>query len=87
MIRAINKRILEVQQNNDTCFEKALLFLKPNYLNDDYSMIKSAENYINYYNNKMKKAKYKKQFLFSLSRFIIGYLLGLTTFAIISFIF
>ncbi len=87
MIRAINKRILEVGQNNDSCFEKALLFLKPNYLNDDYSIIRSAENYIKSYNNKMKRKKYKKQLLFSISRFIIGYLLGLLTLFIITFIF
>lgn len=87
MIRAINKRILEVSQNNDTYFEKALLFLKPNYLNDDYSIIKSAENFIKSYNNKIKRDKYKRHLIFSISRFILGYLLGIITFLIIVLIF
>lgn len=83
MIRAINKRILEIKHDDNNYFEKAIFFINPNKYQDDYSIIKSADNYIKSFNDKCKKKIYKKKFLYSITRFIIGIIIGVSISTII----
>ncbi len=46
MIRGINKRIIEISGEDDSCFERIVLFLRPKQENESVEkMMKMAEEY------------------------------------------
>ena len=48
MLRGINRYVIEINDPNNRCFEKVILFVKPEYNEGDYSKLKKeGEKIIN----------------------------------------
>lgn len=88
MLKGVNKRVVEIKGKPDSYFEKAILFIRPNYSEESSLKISlAAEEYLSKaIFSKNKKVVYLKKIMIFISFFAAGCILTGCAFYLITLI-
>lgn len=83
MIKAVNKKVLEINNPQSLYFEKAVLYIKPNMTNISYKLMRAeAQEMLKKVSPQKRKFDFLRKCLPFISAFVMGFVGALSAYMI-----